>query len=378
MGGSIALFKVRGISIRMHITFPLILVWGAIQFGFVAGEGLTGAIFGVIVTLLLFTIVVLHELGHSFAALYYGVPVTQIVLMPLGGVAQLGRIPEKPGQEFVIAIAGPAVNFLLAGLLLLLGAVVRLTTSLDATALLSAELSLAAIFNYVFVSNLFLGIFNLMPAFPMDGGRVLRAVLAMRMDYARATRVAVTVGQAMAGLLGLWGFLSSSLMLILIAVFVYIGAGQEGQAVQLRHVLGHLTVRQAYSRQTLTLAPTATLRDAIALTLSSFQADFPVCEEEQLLGLLSQGNLLEALHEQGPDVPVAAVMRRDIRAVAPSDEIIAVQERMGAEKLDTLPVVEAGRFLGLLTSRDIGELFRLLSTQPDLVRETFRDQVNAP
>ncbi|MCA9986039.1 MAG: M50 family metallopeptidase, partial [Anaerolineales bacterium] len=164
MGGSLPLFTVRGISIRMHITFPLILIWGAIQFGFLAGEGLTGAVFGVIVTLLLFAIVVLHELGHSFAALYYGVPVTQIVLMPLGGVAQLGRIPEKPVQEFVIAIAGPMVNFVLAGLMFLLSLIISLTTSLDTASLLTVDLSFAAIFNYIFVSNLFLGVFNLLPA----------------------------------------------------------------------------------------------------------------------------------------------------------------------------------------------------------------------
>ncbi|MCB0009345.1 MAG: site-2 protease family protein, partial [Anaerolineales bacterium] len=313
------------------------------------------------------------ELGHSFAALYYGVPVTQIVLMPLGGVAQLGRIPEKPVQEFVIAIAGPMVNFVLAGLMFLLSLVISLTTSLDTASLLTVDLSFAAIFNYIFVSNLFLGVFNLLPAFPMDGGRILRALLATRLNYVRATRIAVMIGQGMAWLFGLWGFLGGGLMLILIAFFVYIGAGQEGQAVQLRHVLGNLTVRQAYSRQALTLPPSATLRDAVALTLRSFQADFPICEGEQLLGLLSQSRLLEALNELGPDVPVVQVMRRDIRPVSPAEEIIAVQERMAEENLDALPVVEADRFLGLLTSRDIGELFRLLSTQPDLIRETVRE-----
>ena len=173
MGGSIPLFRVRGISIRMHLTFPLILVWGAVQFGWLNGGGLSGALFGVVVTLILFTIVVLHELGHSFAALYYGVPVKQIILMPLGGVAQLSRIPEEPRQEFVIAIAGPAVNFLLAILLWLLALVFG--ASLTVSPEILTSVSFSSLFSYIFLANLSLGIFNLLPAFPMDGGRILRA-----------------------------------------------------------------------------------------------------------------------------------------------------------------------------------------------------------
>jgi stage IV sporulation protein FB len=249
MEGGIPLFKVRGIQIRMHITFPLILVWGAIQFGVLARRGLAGALFGVIVTGLLFVIVVLHELGHSVVAQSYGVPVRQILLLPIGGIAQLGKIPEKPNQELAIAIAGPLVNFALAGLLAIVGLAAGLDMTLRGLAGVLSQLgsaNLSAIFRYVFVSNLFLGLFNLLPAFPMDGGRVLRAVLASRMDYARATALAVTIGQGLAWLMGLWGFLGGGFFLVLVAIFVYTGAGQEGRMVMVRSVLGELKVGQAY------------------------------------------------------------------------------------------------------------------------------------
>jgi stage IV sporulation protein FB len=364
------LLSIRGIAIRLHITFPLILIWGAIQFGLLRGQGLSGAVFGVVVFLLLFIIVVLHELGHSLAAQYYGVSVSEIVLLPIGGVAKLERVPEEPAQEFVIAIAGPLVNFALAIVLAILGLIFGQQLGLASPGEMfdnMVSLSPSAIFRYVFVSNLFLGIFNLLPAFPMDGGRVLRALLATQMNYARATQMAVAIGQSLAWLLGLWGFLGGGFFLILIAVFVYLGAGQENRLVQLRQVLGNLTVEQAYSRQSRSLHPYSTLREAVDLTLSTFQADFPVCENEQLVGLLTQTRLLEALNRQGPDVPLKEVMLTDITPVAPNEELFAVQQRLAESHLEALPVAEEGRFLGLITNRDISELYRFVSSQPDLI-----------
>ena len=373
MGSSIRLFSVRGISIRVHITFPLILIWAAIQFGLLTGQGLAGAIFGIVVTLLLFAIVVLHELGHSFAAQYYGVSVKQIVLLPIGGVAQLAQIPEKPGQEFVIAIAGPLVNFGLAILMVIVslpfGQRVGLAGQGNILASM-ADLSVGSIFNYVFVANLFLAVFNLLPAFPMDGGRVLRALLATQMDYTRATVIAASIGQFLAWLLGLWGFLGGGFFLILIAIFIYLGAGQERELVRLRHVLRGLTVEQAYSRQAQSLSPQSTLREAIDLTLSTFQADFPVCDGEELVGLLTYTRLIEALDRHGPDTPVTGVMLTDVSPVTPNEEMFAVQQRLAESKLDALPVAEGNRFLGLITSRDISELYRLVSSQPGLITAT--------
>ncbi len=370
MGGSLRLFQVQGIVIRMHITFPLILIWGALQFGWLSGGGLAGAVFGVVVTLLLFAIVVLHELGHSMAALRYGVPVKQIVLLPIGGVAQLSRIPEEPVQEFVIAIAGPLVNFALALLMLVAGLLVGIDLELRGLAAMLGnirDLSLSSIFNYVFISNLFLGVFNLLPAFPMDGGRVLRALLATRLEYARATSIAVTIGQSLAWLLGLWGFLGGGFFLILIAIFIYLGAGQEGQSVQVRQVLRDLTVEQAYSRQAQTMAPQDSLRQAIDLTLSTFQSDFPICDGERLVGLLTYQRMVEALDRHGPETPVSQVMLTDIAPVEPQMGLYEVQQRLSESKLAALPVADRGRFLGLITNRDINEVFRLVSIHRDLI-----------
>jgi Zn-dependent protease len=371
MESGIPLFKIRGIQIRMHITFPLILVWGAIQFGLLAGRGMTGAVFGVVVTLILFAIVVLHELGHSFAAQYYGVPVQQIVLLPIGGVAQLGRIPEKPSQEFVIAIAGPLVNFVLAGLLGIIGLTYGLDLGLTGLQTVLRQLGdahLSAVFSYVFVSNLFLGLFNLLPAFPMDGGRVLRALLATRMDYPRATALAVTIGQGLAWLMGLWGFLGGGFFLILVAIFIYTGAGQEGRMVQVRSVLRDLTVRQAYSKQVKSLTPQSTLREAIDITLSSFQSDFPVCDNEMLVGLLTHTQLVEALNRTSPDESVTKFMRTDLAPVSPDESLYLAQQRLTEEEIDALPVVERGQFLGLVTARDVNEVYRLASRWPGFAR----------
>ncbi|GAB4411932.1 MAG: site-2 protease family protein [Anaerolineae bacterium] len=380
MGSSIPLFSVQGITIRMHITFPLILIWGALQFGVFTGGGWSGAIFGLIVTFLLFAIVVLHELGHSLAALRYGVPVKQIVLLPIGGVAELGRMPEKPIQEFVIAIAGPLVNFALAIILAPLGLALGQGFGGWPPADLFdnlGQLSFNAIFNYVFVSNLFLGIFNLLPAFPMDGGRVLRALLATQVSYQRATSIAVTIGQTLAWMLGLYGFLNGNFFTILIAVFIFSGAEAERQLVQTRSVLGDLMVEQAYSRRVQTLTPQSSLRDAVKLTFDSFQADFPVCEGEQLVGLLTYTRLLEALDQHGPNVPVGKVMLTHVSPVAPDDNLFAAQQRLAESNLEALPVVADGRFLGLLTNRDIGEVYRIASTQPDLIATLRSDKVQS-
>lgn len=371
MGSSLKLFSVHGISIRMHITFPLILVWAAIQFGALNDGGVIGAVFGVIVVLLLFVIVTLHELGHSFAALRYGVPVDRIVLLPIGGVAQLKRIPENPVQELIIAIAGPAVNFVLA---ILFGAVAVAfnisVANLFSIFSVAPTLTFESIFLYTFFYNLFLGVFNLLPAFPMDGGRILRALLATRIPYGRATAVAVSIGRGIAFLMGLYGFLGGGFFIIILAIFVYMGASQEGAMVQVRTVLRGLRVRQVYSQNVTILSPENTLQDAVNITLSSFQASFPICREGNLEGLLSYPQLVQALNQHGPNTPVSIVMQTNVPTVTPQDELYKVQQQLQAAQVEAFPVVEDGQFLGLITARDISEVYNLLSVDPDLlVRE---------
>ncbi len=306
MNNSIKLFKIRGIDIRMHITFPLILLWGALAFGPFRNGGWEGALYGVLVTSLVFVIVVLHELGHSIAAMRYNIPVEQIVLLPIGGVAQLKEIPEDPGKELVIAAAGPLVNLLLAILLFLLAPIVGQTISISGFLGFNSTLgvlSFSSIFGYVFTTNLFIGLFNLIPAFPMDGGRILRALLASRLPYVRATSIAVTIGQILSWGFGLVGFLNGNFFLIILAIFIYTGAGQEGKMVQVKNVLGDLRVEQAYSRGVQSINLNEPIETALHLTLNSFQSNFPICDEGKLVGLLPYQRLVESLEKKDLGTP---------------------------------------------------------------------------
>lgn len=363
MNNAIKLFTIRGIEIKMHFTFPLILIWAGLSFGVFNQGGVEGGVYGVLVTSLVFLIVLLHELGHSIAAQYYRVPVKQIILLPIGGVAQLEEIPEDPKQELVIAAAGPLVNFLLAiGLILvapLLGVSLS-TRGLLSLANLLGELSLSSIFIYVFTTNLFIGLFNLIPAYPMDGGRILRALMATRLSYTRATSVAVAIGQVLSWGFGLWGFLNGNFFLIILAFFVYSGAAQEGKMVQTKHVLGDLRVEQAYSRGVRSISLNEPLETALQATLHSFQSSFPICEDGGLAGMLPYSALVRALEKKDLGTPIREVMQTGIKPVSPKDTLIDVQKRMSLEGLDALPVVdEMGGFLGMITSQDLNEAYRL-------------------
>lgn len=371
MNRSLKLFSVRGIDIRLHITFPLILVWAALQFGFIGGS-VTAAVFGVVAISLLFVLVTLHELGHSFAALNYGVPVHQIVLTPIGGIAQLARMPENPVQEFIVAIAGPAVNFAFA---LIMGVAVFLF-NIDVSNPLGVLLgqggfTLAALFSYIFFYNIFLGVFNLLPAFPLDGGRVLRALMAMRLPYVKATNYAATIGRIAAVLLGLFALFSGSIFLVLIAVFIFMAGGQEAAYVRLRESLRGYTVQQVYAHSAYRLEPNYSLQQAANLMMYSGQQNFPVVYGERLIGFLPEEQLREAMRTRPASEPVTAVMLRDVQPVRPETELFEVQQRLSEEGRRALPVVDAeGHYLGLVTVHHITELVRLARTAPHMIPDT--------
>ncbi len=228
---------VRGIDIKIHATFVLALVWG----GFVWGRGtLASALYGVFLTLLLFAIVLLHELGHALAAQRYGIEVFDIVLLPIGGVARLSRMPEKPMHELVVALAGPAVNLaltLLMAPLVIGGLVVEAIRGIGFAVPSMTEPGLANLAAFLLMVNLSLLVFNMLPAFPMDGGRVLRAIMAMRWPYRRATRVAVTVGRVFAVGFGAVAILTANVFLGIVALFVFNGAGAEGTEAEARETV---------------------------------------------------------------------------------------------------------------------------------------------
>jgi Zn-dependent protease len=361
---SLKLFSVRGVDVRLHITFPLILLFAALQFGLLAGNA-AGAIFGLGAITILFALVTLHELGHTFAAQHYGIEVKQIVLSPLGGVAQLREMPERPTQELVIAAAGPAVNFAVAGLMVAAAVLFGWGLPNVATGLpVGGDFGPLALFNYVFVANLVLAAFNLLPAFPLDGGRILRALLALRLDYGRATTLAAGVGRVAAVALGIYGFLNGAIFSVLIAFFIYSAAGQEAGYVRYRRLLQGYTVRHAYSPGAYRLEPATTVRGATDLMLLGGQNSFPIVAEGRLLGFLPAAELTRALATQRPFTPVTEVMRRDVAPLSSELPLFEAEQRLMTEGMNALPVADDGHYLGLLTRDHIVALRRALLATP--------------
>jgi Zn-dependent protease/CBS domain-containing protein len=368
MSWSIPLLRVRGIEIKVHVTFALILIWAAYYWGVETDEGVQGALFGIVATLLLFVCVTLHELGHAFQALKYGIKVEDITLLPIGGVARL-QVPDNARQELAIAVAGPAVNVVIAAVLIVIGALTGTNVVEDPNQLATAmdRADWDALLPYLTVANIGLVLFNAIPAFPLDGGRVLRALLALRLDYVRATAIAVVIGQGLALLLGLVGFLGGNYFLIVIAIFVWFGASQEGEQVALRRMLGGATVGQAMTRRPQILAATDPLGRAVELTLSTAQADFPVVDAGgRVVGLLTLDDLLRGLRDQ-PEAPVGEVMRRQFPVARPEESVVATQGQLAEAGVRALPVVRPdGQLAGLITATDIGEAFRLLTARPQV------------
>jgi Zn-dependent protease len=368
MSWSIPLLRVRGIAIKVHVTFVLILVWAAYYWGIETGAGLQGALFGVVATLLLFVCVTLHELGHAFQALKYGIKVEDITLLPIGGVARL-QVPDNARQELAIAVAGPAVNVAIAAVLIVIGALTGTTVVEDPTAVSTAmgRANWAALLPYLTVANIGLVLFNAIPAFPLDGGRVLRALLALRLDYARATAIAVAIGQGLALLLGLVGFLGGNYFLIVIAIFIWFGASQEGEQVALRRMLGGATVGQAMIQRPQVLAAAEPIGRAVELTLSTAQADFPVVYAGgRVVGLLTLDDLLRGLRDQ-PAATVGEAMRRQFPVARPEESVAVAQGQLSEGRVRALPVVQSdGQLAGLLTAADIGEALRLIAARPQV------------
>ncbi len=322
-----------------------------------------------VATLLLFVCVTLHELGHSLVALRYGFQVRDITILPIGGVSSLEEIPENPRQEFAITIAGPLVNVAIAIVLIGIGAILG-ETSLLTPANLSDSLREADWSNmlaFLTAANIWLVIFNIIPAFPLDGGRIFRSALATRMDYRRATEIAVRLGQGFALLFGLIGFLSLDFFLIFIAIFIWIGGEAEGRQVMVRNVFGNIIVADAMTRQPQVLMPEDPATRAIELTLSSAQADFPVVDSDgRAVGLLTVDDLVRGLHDQ-PNAPVGSLMRREFPQALATEPLMDVQQRLAERGARAIPIVDnGGRVVGLLSAADVNEAFRFLAARPDL------------
>ncbi|MBO0756742.1 MAG: site-2 protease family protein, partial [Bradyrhizobiaceae bacterium] len=309
MGWSVNIGSIAGTAIRIHITFLIFLAW--IFAASWASGGAAAAWSGLAFLILLFACVLAHEFGHILTARAFGVPTPDVTLLPIGGVARLERIPEAPWEEFLIAIAGPLVNVVIAvGLAALTGA------DLSPQHLAAVESSKVSLVDRLAEVNLFLALFNMIPAFPMDGGRVLRALLAIRLGHVRATEVAAMIGQAFAFLLGFAGLLWNPL-LIFIAIFVYLAAASEAQLVTVRAMARGVPVSAAMMTEFATLTPDEHIDAAVETLLRTSQSEFPVIDpSHQIVGLLGRADMIRALKQLGPDARVSQAMATGIPTIS--------------------------------------------------------------
>ena len=366
MQWSFRVARVAGIDIKVHVTFVLIVVLGALQWS--GRNGLSGALFGALLILALFVCVTLHELGHSLVAQRFGIPVRSIILLPLGGIAFLERNPTKPLHELLIAIAGPLVNVVIAAVLYgALGGLSNLTM-LSAQGLVqggTSDPSLGTFLLWLLQANVSLVLFNLIPAFPLDGGRVFRAALWFVLNFRRATGIAVAVGQLFALGLGVLGVLSGNFLLVLVAVFIFFGAGQENAEAQARTMLTTQRVGDAYNKHALTLTTSDHVGKVIDYILTSYQPDFAVLQGTRLLGVVSREDVLRALASAAdesavPDMAVTTIMRSDVVGVDADATLDDVRRVMGERGARLLAVHDGATYLGLVGIEDLTEAYTVL------------------
>ena len=355
---SLNIGTIAGTAVRVHVTFLLFLAW-IFASSYVTG-GAGAAWDSLLFLLLLFACVVAHEFGHIFTARAFGVRTPDVTLLPIGGVARLERIPEAPHEEFLVAIAGPLVNVVISIALIVFAGANLIAEHLAAVDNMHLPLAdrLAAV-------NLFLAVFNMIPAFPMDGGRVLRALLASRLGFVRATELAASIGQWVAFLLGFIGLLYNPI-LIFIAIFVYLAASAEAHMVALRAMSHGVPVGHAMVTHFDTLSPESHVDEAVQTLLRTSQSEFPVVDGAgKPIGLLGRNDLIRALKQLGPDARVGEAMATDIPTIGKSrclDEAFRLLQQKSAP---AVAVTDAsGRLVGLITAETIGEMLMLQQALP--------------
>ena len=358
MRWSLTIGRFGGTAVKIHVTFLLLLAW----IGFSAWQlhGAAAARDSVLFIVLLFACVVLHEFGHILVARHFGIATPEVTLLPIGGVASMQSLPEKPAQELAISIAGPLVNFAIAIVLLLLVGPIK---SADLARLDDPQVSL---FARLAAANVFLAVFNLVPAFPMDGGRVLRALLAMRFGRPRATQIAATIGQAFAFVLGFLGLFGNPL-LIFIAIFVYVAAAGEAQMTAFHESARGLDVAQAMETTFAALPMNAKLSDAVETLLATAQHEFPVVDGfGKPVGLMTRQDILAALRDHDREAAVAGFMRAPIETLRGTTPLEAALDRFYQQDTSGLCVVDRdGVLVGLLTRQNLAEMMMIRSMRPD-------------
>lgn len=346
--------RFAGIDVRVHATFLILLAWVAFA-SYQLHRTVSDAVNGVVFILAVFASVVLHEYGHALTARHFGIPTKEITLLPIGGVAQLERIPKEPHRELAVALAGPAVTVAIAVVLF----VVLIATGLPTQPGVLLREGAPFLSRLMWV-NVWLAVFNAIPAFPMDGGRVLRAALATRMPHLRATRIAAEVGKGFALIFGIVGLFYDP-WLVLIALFVWLGAAGEASMAQQSTVFDGIRVERVMIRDVRTLAPDDPLARAVDEVLSGFQQDFPVLEGGVVVGVLTRSDLMKALAAHGPESRVGDAMDRAFAVTDPHEELEDAFARLRSCRCRTLPVVLGRELVGVLTTENVGEFMMVQS-----------------
>lgn len=367
---SIPAGRLFGVEIRIHLTFVflLIFVWVTER----AAHGTNGAMRGLALVGIVFGCVVLHELGHALVALRAGVPAKGIILLPIGGITLLDESAQSPEarqavepwkREIRIALAGPLVNLLLA---LVLGSIILI---------LAPEISLwqkpwidsSHLWRSLVWANVSLGLFNLLPAYPMDGGRILRAVFSRKMDQVASTRRAVTIGQTFATLFMLVGLLSN-VWLTLVGVFLFAGAQLEERSAIFQSVLQTVRLEDVMLTDFATLSPADTLEDALDKAVHTLQDDFPVVRGGDMVGVISKQKILDALKVDGNNY-VQSAMNRIFEVAARQESLASAFRKLTANRLSIIPVVEEQRLVGIVTLQNLTHSMALLAESRRLRRD---------
>jgi Zn-dependent protease/CBS domain-containing protein len=354
MSWSITVARVAGSEIRIHLTFLILLAW--IGFAEYSQGGAAAAVNGVAFIIAIFACVVLHELGHAIAARRYGITTPDITLLPIGGLARLSRIPENPAEEIVIAIAGPLVNVVIAAIL-----IVILGARFAPATVASIENTAPGFLTRLAAVNIWLVLFNLIPAFPMDGGRVLRALLAFKLGRRRATEIAARIGQGLAFVFGFWGLMSGNVFLVFIAVFVYLAATSEAGDVGMREAARRVQVDRAMVRVFEALGTNATVDEAADALLRTTQREFPIVDGGgKLRGFLSRNAMIAALKASGPATPVIDVMTRDVPTVRSGQPLEMAVRLMQEKQASEVGVLDADeRFVGYVSRENLAEFMMI-------------------
>ena len=355
MSWSFTIGRLWGVAVRVHVTFAIFLVWIAVAAW--QSKGPEAALESVVFIVLIFICVTAHEFGHILAARRFGIETEDVTLLPIGGVASLRRMPDTPLRELAVALAGPAVN-LVVGLALVL--VAGSLTSADVEDIANPGISMVA---RLASANLFLALFNLIPAFPMDGGRVLHALLAMKLGDIRATDIAATIGQASAFALGFLGLMFSP-MLLFIAIFVYVAAAEEARAGHLKQALVGLTVADVMETQLLVIPVEANLKDAVDLLVQTAQSDFPIVDAfRKPVASANRAAIIAALGKDDPASPLPQTPALTIRAAASAES--ALQAFHDPQATALCVVDPDGALVGLLPRQALAEAMMIRAARPD-------------